>query len=194
MALSFFFFNQKHINATVVEPGCFTATSNLQQSVYQPGPAELESYQEFSFFFFSPLLLPHLWKCDKSEELDSFELQGGKELLESQKSGSGAHTLINKDGAAARAPAVAVYGCCYSLHGNILRRFFILTHCLKIDDEASVSVQNASTRSTSLCWQLCVINRIYRFKIHTKRVLISLPCRASHIHGVISACKSLHTH
>lgn len=150
----------------------------------------------FFFFFLHCCCLTCYcnWKCDKSEELDSFELQGGKELLESQKSGSGAHTLINKDGAAARAPAVAVYGCCYSLHGNILRRFFILTHCLKIDDEASVSVQNASTGSTSLCWQLCVINRIYRYKIHTKRVLISLPCRASHIHGVISACKSLHTH
>lgn len=70
-------------------------------------------------------------------------------MLQSQKGGSGAQTFINKDGAAALAPAVPVYGCCYRpAWQHLLEVFNFLTHCSKTDDEASVSVQNARTRAT----------------------------------------------
>lgn len=90
------------------------------------------------------------WKCDKSEEFDSFELQGGKELLESQKRDSGARGLINKAGAAAAAPAVPVYRPAQQRLEEIF--YFILTHCLKIDDEASVPRYRIDT--TGSIWQL----------------------------------------
>lgn len=126
----------------------------------------------------------------KSEEFDSFELQGGKELLESQQSGSGAQSLINKDGAAAAAPAWLFTAAAAGLRGNVFGRFFILTRCLKIDGEASVSMRNAGARSNITGFFFLTV---VRDTSQIRPISFHVPCRASHIHGVISACKSLRT-
>lgn len=111
-------------------------------------------------------------------------------MLESQRSGSGAQTIINKDGAAARAPTVAVYGCCYRPAWQHLEE--ILTHSLTIDDEALAFVQNAGHKIDITGFFVCYILQIIRTKCFP--VSFHVPCRSSHIHGVISACKLLRSH
>lgn len=71
-------------------------------------------------------------------------------MLESQKRDSGAQSLINKAGAAAAAPAVPVYRPARQHLEEIF--YFILTHCLKIDDKASVPRYRSDTNGSF--WQL----------------------------------------